>query len=143
MLEVADAKTFASLADRSFVVTAASAQQPIEISEPSMVALSDLFKQADIVAVVQILTGDSESYGSAVYKSKVLMQFKGAADNEELYFGPFIGYGVNEYVAFLRHAKSGPKLHGQRLTNTSIAYGAVEVFSSDHVSGLQHHAAPL
>ena len=111
------------------LVTAASAQQTIEISEPGVVALSDLFKQADVVAVVQILSGDSESYDSAVYKSKVLTQFKGTAVNEELYFGPFIGYGVgNEYVAFLRRAKSGPKLKAQRPMQTTIAYGPLEVF---------------
>jgi hypothetical protein len=110
------------------LVAAASAQQTIEISEPGVVALSDLFKQADVVAVVHILSGDSESYDSAVYKSKVLTQFKGTAVNDDLYFGPFIGYGVgNEYVAFLRRAKSGPTLQAQRSTNNSIAYGAVEV----------------
>ena len=110
-------------------VVAAPAQQTIEISEPAVVKLGDLFKQADVVAVVQILSGDRENYDTAVYKSKVLMQFKGTAVGEELYFGPFIGYGVgNEYVAFLRRATSAPKLQGQRPTHTSIAYGPLEVF---------------
>jgi hypothetical protein len=39
------------------------------------------------------------------------------------------GYGVgNEYVAFLRRAKSSPNLQAQRPTQTSIAYGPLEVF---------------
>jgi hypothetical protein len=110
-------------------VVAAAAQQTIEISEPAAVKIGDLFKQADVVAVIQVLSGDSENYDTAVYKSKVLMQFKGTVVGEELYFGPFIGYGVgNEYVAFLRRAKSGPKAQAQRPIQKSIAYGPLEVF---------------
>jgi hypothetical protein len=40
----------------------ASAQRTVEveISEPATVAVADLFKQADVVAVVYILSGDTE-----------------------------------------------------------------------------------
>jgi len=60
----------------------------VTISEPAAVSLSNLFKQADVVAVVQVLSGDSENYETAVYKSKVLTPFKGTTRGEELYFGP-------------------------------------------------------
>jgi hypothetical protein len=89
---------------------AASAQQNIEISEPGTVAITELFKQADVVAVVEILSGDSEGYDVTVYKAKVLTAFKGVAAGEQLFFGPFVGYEVGgEYVAFLRRAKVDPK----------------------------------
>jgi len=36
------------------------------------VKLNDLFKEADLVALIRITSGDSESYPVAVYKAKVL-----------------------------------------------------------------------
>ena len=102
---------------RGFLLTAlmsgiaASTEQTIEISEPATVAITDLFKQADVVAVVQILSGDSENYETAVYKAKVLTAFKSAKVGQQLFFGPFIGYEVGgQYIAFLRRAKAGPKV---------------------------------
>jgi len=53
-------------------------QKTIEISEPAAVSITDLFKQPDVVAIVQVVSGDSENYDTAVYKSKVLAVFKGA-----------------------------------------------------------------
>jgi len=106
---------------------AVSAQQTVEISEPGTVAITDLFKQADVVAVVQILSGDSENYETAVYKAKVLTTFKGAEVGQQLFFGPFIGYEVGgEYVAFFRRAKAGPKV--QPHEGPTMTYGPLEVF---------------
>lgn len=105
----------------------ASAQRTVEISEPATVAIKDLFKQADVVAVVQILSGDSENYESAVYKSKVLTAFKGTDVGQQLFFGPFIGYEIGgEYVAFLKRAKVAPKV--QPRDGPIMAYGPLEAF---------------
>ena len=97
------------------------------LSEPRTVTIADLFGQADVVAVVQILSGDSENYETAVYKSKVLAAFKGAEVGQQLFFGPFIGYEVgSEYLAFLRRAKTSPKL--QHHDGPSESYGPLEAF---------------
>jgi hypothetical protein len=105
----------------------ASAQRTVEISEPATVAITELFKQADVVAVVQILSGDSENYETAVYKAKVLTAFKGTEVGQQLFFGPFIGYEVGgEYVAFLRRAKVGAKV--QPRDGPTMTYGPLEAF---------------
>jgi hypothetical protein len=91
------------------------------------VAIADLFKQADVVAVVKILSGDSENYKTAVYKARVLNAYKGVEVGQQLFFGPFIGYEVgSDYVAFLRHAKAGPKLRPQ--DGPTMNYGPLEIF---------------
>jgi hypothetical protein len=47
------------------------------------------------------LSGDSEHYSTAIYKAQVLKGFKGVTNDDRLYFGPFIGYGVGfEYLAY-------------------------------------------
>lgn len=108
-------------------VLTASAQQTIEIIEPGKVAIRDLFKQADIVAVIQILSGDTENYDTTVYKSRVLTAFKGAEVGQQLFFGPFVGYEVGgEYVAFLLRAKVSPKLQPHK--GPTITYGPLEAF---------------
>jgi hypothetical protein len=105
----------------------ALAQRTVEISEPATVTITDLFKQADVVVVVEILSGDSENYETAVYKAKVLTTFKGAEVGQQLFFGPFIGYEVGgEYVAFLRRAKVGPKV--QAHDGPTMTYGPLEAF---------------
>jgi hypothetical protein len=99
----------------------------ITISEPGTVALRDLFHQADVVALVQIISGDSENYETAVYKSKVLTGFKGSSAGQLLFFGPFIGYEVgSEYIAFLRRAKVGPKV--QATDVPTLNYGELGTF---------------
>ena len=47
-------------------------------------SITDLFKQPDVVAIVQVVSGDSENYDTAVYKSKVLAVFKGAEQGQYL-----------------------------------------------------------
>jgi hypothetical protein len=93
----------------SFLIFAAivcSAQKSetvtIRISEPGAVSLETLFAQADLVAFVEIRSGDAENYNHALYKASVLKSYKGARENEVIYFTPFIGYGIgSEYLVFL------------------------------------------
>jgi hypothetical protein len=100
-------------------------QDQIEISEPATVNIVGLFKQADLVAVIRILSGDSEHYATTVYKAEVVTAFKGAHSGEKLYFGPFISYGVgSEYLAFLRRSDVG--LNPAPATEGSgLHYGAI------------------
>ncbi len=70
------------------------------------IRVSDLFKQADVVATVRILSGDSEHYPVTVYKGEVEKAFKGTAPKEIIYFGQFVSFGVgSEYLVFLSRAE--------------------------------------
>ena len=72
------------------------------------VSVSDLFRQADVVATVRVLSGDSEHYPVTVYKAEVEKAFKGTAAREIIYFGPFVSFGVgSEYLVFLSKAEKG------------------------------------
>src|ERR1700680_3507152 len=110
------------------------AQQPvtITITEPAVVSVEDLFKQADTVALVKIVSGDDENYRTAICKGKVIESFKGAAAGETVYIGPYIGYRLGwEYVLFLRDAKEliAPK------TTSAASYGTIhyaEVFEEGY-----------
>jgi hypothetical protein len=78
----------------------------VTIEEPGIYKLQDLYKKADIVALVKILSGDTEHYDVTVYKAEVVEGFKGAAAKQIVYFGPFIGKRLGwEYVDFLRSEK--------------------------------------
>lgn len=109
------------------ISVAAGQVKQIEISEPATVNLEDLFKQADIVAAVYILSGDSEHYPDAVYKAEVFTPFKGVRKGDRIYFGPFVGYAVGgEYLAFLRRSKDGARpVDGAE--KTGLHYGAIDV----------------
>jgi hypothetical protein len=97
----------------------------IDIKEPATIKLKQLFKMADIVAVVRIVSGDTENYKTAIYKAVVVKSFKGTADGKTLYFGPFIGDRLGwEYVVFLR----GVKEPAVPTTITTAAYGVVNYF---------------
>jgi hypothetical protein len=66
-------------------------------------SIGDLFAQADQVALVRIVAGDTEHYGTVVYKAVVEVPYKGAKASEVVYFGPYAGLGVGaEYVVFLQ-----------------------------------------
>jgi hypothetical protein len=70
------------------------------------VKAEDLFHQADLVAVVRIVSGDSEHYAQTVYKAEVVMAFKGVAPGQTVFWGPNVGYGIgNEYLVFLRRSE--------------------------------------
>lgn len=89
------------------------------------VKLSDLFKQADLVAAVEIVSGDGENYPGVVYKAKVLTAFKGIDEKETIFFGPFAGYGVGkEYVVFLSKSEYGLKPN----QNADSSRGGIPVF---------------
>lgn len=113
----------------------ASAQSNVvTITEPGVYELSELFKAADVVAVVKVLSGDTENYKQAVYKGEAIRSFKGMTNGEIIYFGPFIGERLGwEYVLFLRNSTKlvGPK------TAPSAGYGTVrysEVFDEGYSS---------
>jgi hypothetical protein len=74
-------------------------------TEPANVKLEDLFKQADIVAVVKIISGDTEHYSPTVYKTEVVTPFKGVSTGEIVFLGPYAGYRIGwEYLAFLKRS---------------------------------------
>lgn len=93
---------------------------------------TDLFKAADVVALVKTVSGDTESYDHAVYKGEVIQSFKGISRGATVYFGPFVGEKLGwEYVLFLRNATKPitPK------TTAASSYGTVpysEVFNEGY-----------
>ena len=44
---------------------------------PGIYEIGELFKAADVVSLVHILSGDAENYDCAVYKGEVVQSFKG------------------------------------------------------------------
>ncbi|HEY6305193.1 MAG TPA: hypothetical protein VI488_01890 [Candidatus Angelobacter sp.] len=99
----------------------------VTTAEPGIYKLEDLYQKADTVALVKILSGDTEHYDVAVYKAEVVEGFKGAAAKQIVYFGPFIGHRLGwEYVVFLRTEK---KPHTPNRTPGAnygvVAYAAV------------------
>src|SRR5439155_21429754 len=98
----ADAASAQDASSAKISVTTTTGQQ-VNISEPASVKIEALFKQADLVAVLRIVSGDTEHYSTAIYKAVVVRGFKGTAPGEVIFFGPFIGYRLgDEYLAFLR-----------------------------------------
>jgi hypothetical protein len=76
---------------------------PAESTSIVSVTLEKLFQEADLVAYVTITSGDSECHDVTVYRSKVLVPFKGCVRDQAFYFGPYTTYGIGkEYVVFLR-----------------------------------------
>ncbi len=113
----------------------ASAQsQAVTISEPSVYDIGELFKSADVVALVRIVSGDAESYGHTVYKGELIQGFKGMPRGATVYFGPFVGEKLGwEYVLFLRNVTKpiAPK------ATATASYGTVpysEVFNEGYSS---------
>lgn len=102
--------------------------QETKIVEPAPVQMEELFKQADLVAVVSIVSGDAEHYPTAVYKAKVLQAFKGSEKGSIIYFGPFIGYGIGEeLLIFLRHSDKGIEPN-QEAASSPLNYGTISSF---------------
>jgi hypothetical protein len=98
------------------------------MTEPGVYKISELFNSADVVALVRIVSGDTENYDHTVYKGEVIQSFKGMPRGATVYFGPFVGNKLGwEYVLFLHNATKPitPK------TTATSSYGAVpysEVF---------------
>ena len=105
----------------------------VTTSEPGVYKISELFKSADVVALVKIVSGDTESYDHTVYKGEVIQSFKGTPRGATVYFGPFVGQKLGwEYVLFLRNVgkPTAPK-------TMAASYGTVpysEVFNEGYSS---------
>ena len=98
-----------------------SQSKTVTISEPEVIGLADLFRQADIVASVKIVSGDAENYDIAIYKATVLQSFKGPKDGTAIYLGPYVGLRLGgEYIVFLHNGSEviAPKSAG-------AAYGPI------------------
>jgi hypothetical protein len=110
----------------------------VTITEPGSGTLASYVKGADVIAVVTVVAGDTESYGTPIYKAKVLTAYKGTVAGQTIFFGPFIGTRLGwEYVLFLRSVKEplGPK-EGHTAAYGTIHYGKVfnEGYSSMETS---------
>jgi len=71
--------------------------------DPATVSLGNLFREADVVALITVLAGDAENYANVVYKASVVQAFKGAHEHDVIYFGPFRSYSIgSEYVVALK-----------------------------------------
>jgi len=104
----------------------AFAQVTVTISEPAPLTLEKLFEQADVVAVLEVLSGDSENYAVAVYRARTVEPFKGTVKDQIIFFGPFIGYRVGyQYVAFLRRLETGMRPEQQATENATLSFGEV------------------
>ena len=83
---------------------------------------------------MKIVSGDVETYSTAVYKAEVVKSFKGAAAGETVYFGPYVGERLGwEYILFLRNVSEPIKPK----TPTSAGYGTIryaEVFNEGYSS---------
>jgi hypothetical protein len=67
------------------------------------VQIADLFREADFVAIVRVISGDSEHYPKTVYKAEVMTPLKGAKERDTIFFGPFDGYGIgSDHLVFMR-----------------------------------------
>ncbi len=109
-------------------VGTASAQISVTITEPAQVKIEDLFKQADVVAVMRTVSGDLEHYPVAVYKAEVLKSFKGSAVGTKIFFGPYGGYSLGgEYLVFLRRSEKHIE-PSNKSKNSVSTYGPLPSF---------------
>jgi hypothetical protein len=95
--------------------------------------LEDLFRGADVVAVVRVLSGDGEDYEPTVYKARVLKALKGPASGATIYFGPYESYGIgSRYLVFLKKSRQSlmPKP-----TSQGNGYGRIADFYEGMYSG--------
>lgn len=121
-------------------VLASAQSQVVTITEPGVYKISELFNSADVVALVKIVSGDTESYDHTVYKAEVMQSFKGMPRGATVYFGPFVGERLGwEYVLFL-HSVTKPITPK---TTAAASYGTVpysEVFNEGYSSMLTSYA---
>jgi hypothetical protein len=117
---------------QSITAKTAPPTDSITITEPGIIPLGQVFKTADVVAVVRVVSGDTENYKTAVYKAVVVASFKGATTGQTLYYGPFIGQRLGwEYIVFLRNKNAV----AVPTTAPTSAYGTVkylEVFNQGY-----------
>jgi hypothetical protein len=99
--------------------------QTATLTEPGIIKLGNLFQMADTVALVKVLSGDTQNYPKAIYKAEVVKSFKGATVGQTIYFGPYVGSRLGwEYVLFLRNVVN--RLSPNR--TSSVNYGTVRYF---------------
>ena len=119
---------------QSASIAVTSGIETVTITEPARIQLRQLFKMSDVVAIVRILSGDTENYKTTIYKAVVVKNFKGTVDGQRLYYGPFVGDRLGwEYVVFLRNAKEPATPKDAK----NPAYGIVkylEVFNEGYSS---------
>jgi hypothetical protein len=105
-----------------------------QLREPGLYQLADLFRHADRVALVKVISGTTEAYEVAIYKAQVVEGFKGLSAGEIVYFGPYIATEIGtEYILFLR---DNPKAIEPR-AKAEGGYGTVhywEVFDEGYSS---------
>ena len=112
----------------------------VTISEPGIYDLAGLFERADIVALVKVVSGDTESYGVAVYKAEVVNNFKGTSVGATIYFEPSTRERLGwESVVFLRSVPTviTPK------AGSGLSYGTVhyaKVFNQGYSSMESYYA---
>jgi hypothetical protein len=108
--------------------------QAVTISEPRIYEISELFKTADVVALVKIVSGDAENYDHAVYKGELIQSFKGMPRGATIYFGPFVGEKLGwEYILFLRNVTK-PITPKRTATATYGTISYSEVFNEGYSS---------
>ena len=127
---IGTALTFALLAPgliaQSASVTTTSGQATTTLTEPAATDVAGLFHAADLVAVVKVVSGDTEHYATAVYKAQVIQAFKGTNPGETLYFGPYVGLRLGwQYVVFLRSMHETLK----PTSDTAISYGPLRYYA--------------
>jgi hypothetical protein len=110
----------------------------VSSTEPGRLALKDLYKAADTVAVVRIVSGDTENYQTALYKGLVITPYKGVTAGATVYLAPYVGLRLGwEYLLFLRSAKTPatPK-EGKTAVYGIVPYGLIfnEGYSSMETS---------
>jgi hypothetical protein len=87
---------------------------------------------ADTVALVTVVSGDTENYSTTLYKAEVVQSFKGEAVGMTVYFGPYVGVRLGwEYILFLHRVAEplAPK------ATSKVNYGTVhysEVFNEGY-----------
>jgi hypothetical protein len=115
-------------------LTRAQRSETVTITEPTVIDLASLFKQADTVALVKVISGDAENYSVTVYKAEVVKNFKGTTAGENIYFGPYVGDRVGwEYILFLRNVTQPIAAK----TKSGAGYGTIsysEVFDEGYSS---------
>ncbi len=115
-------------------LAAAQKSNEITIQEPGIYELTNLFKQADKVALVKVIAGDTEAYDVAVYKAEIVKSLKGMPAEKTIYFGPYLGERLGwEYIVFLRDV---PKTISPKSTS-SAGYGIIhysEIFNEGYTS---------
>jgi len=124
--------SYQSAIGQSASIAVTSGTETVTVTEPAIIKLAQLYKMADVVAVVRVVAGDTESYNVAISKAMVVNNFKGTTEGSTIFFVPSnwerLGW---EYLVFLRNVKEPgvPKDAG------NPAYGTVrylEVFNQGY-----------